>query len=178
MIRQLDSAGTLRLSSLEANILIQQSLNLPSVLSWNLAGESLALALRTRRWSTHMGFADATGIATIDLRWGWRIENPDGAQYFGFSDAQCIAQALDTLLGIAITHVAVTTPFSELLIEFANGSRLIGLGTPWQSPAWQIRLPKQLRICCVAGGLFSIERDAIGPPAEQRIAHTEGSTWP
>lgn len=169
MIRQLDSAGTLRLSSLEANILIQQSLNLPSVLSWKQAGEGLALALTTRRWSRHLGFADFPGIATIDLRWGWRIENPDGAQYFGFSDAQCVAQALDTLLGMPITHVAVTTPVPELLIEFANGSRLIGLGTPWQSPAWQVRLPQQLRICCVAGDLFSIERDAIGPPVEQRL---------
>jgi hypothetical protein len=95
---------------------------------------------------------------------GGRIENPNGAQYFSFSDAQCVAQALDALLGMAITHVAVTTPVPELLVEFANGSRLIGLGTSHQSPAWQVRLPQQLRICCVAGSCFRLSEMPLARP--------------
>jgi hypothetical protein len=167
MGRQLDAMETLSLTPLEANILIQQSLNLPSLLSWSQEGEGLLLTLATHRCSGRSWMAQALGIATIDLHWGWRIEDLSGFQCFGYSDRQCISRMLDALLGFAVIHVTVFGPFPELFIEFSNGCRLIGMATSQRASEWQIRMPKRPKICSVEGSLYSLDWNAVGPPFEQ-----------
>jgi hypothetical protein len=173
MIRQLDRTGTECLTHLEANMLIQQSLTLPSLLSWDQHDGCLSLALTTRRCSRPSWLEPVSGIVTIDLRWAWRIEDASGFQYFGYSDRQCISRVIDALFGRAIVLVAVSGPFAELLIEFADGTRVIGMATSHQASEWQVRLPKRLKICSVAGALYSMDRDAVGPPSEQASAQAE-----
>lgn len=165
--RQLDAMETLSLTPLEANILIQQSLNLPSLLSWSQDGEGLLLTLATYRCSGRSWMAQVPGIATIDLHWGWRIEDLTGFQCFGYSDRQCISRMLDALLGFAIIRVTVSGPLPELFIEFSNGCRLIGMATSHWASEWQIRMPKRLKICSVEGNLYSLDWNAVGPPFEQ-----------
>ena len=159
-----------RLTTPDANLILQQLVELPVSLPWKGYGSDIFLELGELSPVQH-DQNQGEGQASISIRWDWRVESGSRILYGSSNSNPWIARGLEHLLGAEVKLLSVQGEVPELDIEFSNGHRLISSAMVMGGPAWSIRLLDSRWMTCADGVISIGDGDAVALTDEARAAY-------
>jgi hypothetical protein len=169
------------LSLAEANLHAQQLSGLPVSLPWKGFGSALFLELGALEPPKRPRQRHQSGEACIYVGCDWRVEEGAKVIYGSSTSRPTIDKGIEGLRGVVIDSILIHGQVPELLIQFANGQRLMSAMMAPDGSEWSIRFREATWLACYEGVASLGDGSGTGMSDEEELvlehSHQTAKRW-